>query len=408
MLKSLHVQHFKSLEDVTVSFTPITILVGPNGSGKSNVVDALRFMRDAIVHGLDHAISERSGLDVLLQYSPRRPYILSMEAEFEYAFGKAEQLHSARYSFRVAGKGSNYKVESEEASWYAERYQDATSGRKDSQQQIEFDEVKVEFKKNTFRRDKSGKVYVNSEPFDIEVASDQLVIRTLRSRMPSLISIEYLIRELARLRFAAIYPNILRRPSRPDTDKSLKEDCANWASVLKVMRHRKLSEPMLGKITEYMRHVLPGLEHVSVRLIGGYLVPQFLVKESPKATAHHFDPVQLSDGTLRLFAILLTLYQIPHPAFLALEEPELTIHPGLIGLLAEAFKEVSTRTQLLVTTHSPYMLDYFDPDQIRVVEMTEGETSVSRVRGSQVEAVRQKLMTLSEVMALDGLRPSET
>ena len=88
MLTSLHVQHFKSLEDVTVEFSPITILVGPNGSGKSNIVDALRFMRDAIVHGLDHAISERSGLDVLLQYSPRRPYILSMEARFEYSINQ--------------------------------------------------------------------------------------------------------------------------------------------------------------------------------------------------------------------------------------------------------------------------------------------------------------------------------
>ncbi|MEK7734873.1 MAG: AAA family ATPase, partial [Pseudomonadota bacterium] len=55
MLKSLRVQHFKSLADVFVEFSPITILVGQNGSGKSNVVDALRFLRDSLRHGLDHA-----------------------------------------------------------------------------------------------------------------------------------------------------------------------------------------------------------------------------------------------------------------------------------------------------------------------------------------------------------------
>lgn len=396
MLKSLHVQHFKSLEDVTVEFSPITILVGPNGSGKSNVVDALRFMRDAIVHGLDHAISERSGLDVLLQYSSRRPYILSIEARFEYAIGQSEKLYPARYSFRVVGKGSNYKVESEEATWFGGIFSSGTQSNDESQLRIG---------ESNFRRDKTGKIFHNGKPVDFEAVSDQLVVKQFR--LLDRIDTHLLIEELASLRFSAIYPNILRSPSRPDTDKVLKEDCANWASVLKAMRHRKIGDQMLGRITEYMRHVLPGLEHVSVKLIGGYLVPQFSVKDTPTATAHHFDPVQLSDGTLRLFAILLTLYQTPHPEFLALEEPELTIHPGLIGLLAEAFNEISERTQLLVTTHSPHMLDYFDPDQIRVVDMREGETSVSKIRHSQVEAVRKKLMTLSEVMTLDGLRPSE-
>lgn len=395
MLKSLHVQHFKSLEDITVEFSPITILVGPNGSGKSNVVDALRFMRDAIVHGLDHAISERSGLDVLLQYSPRRPYILSLEATFEYAISEETEIYPARYAFRVVGKGGNYKVESEEASWFSGGYY---YGEDDSKSNY--------IAENKFRRDKTGAIFVDDKAVDFEAASDQLAFR-LPYRHHAMERKDLLTDELANLRFSAIYPNILRSPSRPDTDKVLKEDCANWASVLKAMRHRKIGEQMLGRITEYMRHVLPGLEHVSVKLIGGYLVPQFLVKDTPMATAHHFDPVQLSDGTLRLFAILLTLYQTPHPEFLALEEPELTIHPGLIGLLAEAFNEISERTQLLVTTHSPHMLDYFDPDQIRVVDMREGETSVSKIRHSQVEAVRKKLMTLSEVMTLDGLRPSE-
>jgi predicted ATPase len=154
-----------------------------------------------------------------------------------------------------------------------------------------------------------------------------------------------------------------------------------------------------------MKHVMPTLEHVTVKQIGGYVVPQFLVKDTPKEKAHFFDPVQLSDGTLRLFAIFLSLYQIPRPDFLALEEPELTIHPGLVNLLAEAFQEVSERTQILITTHSPYLLDHFDPLQIKVVTMQEGKTKVSSIRRSQIETVKEKLMMLSEVMALDGLRP---
>ncbi|MEK7711546.1 MAG: AAA family ATPase, partial [Pseudomonadota bacterium] len=159
------------------------------------------------------------------------------------------------------------------------------------------------------------------------------------------------------------------------------------------------------RIMEFMRQIMPSLDHVSIKQVSGYVVPQFLVKDSPKEKSHFFDPVQLSDGTLRMFGMLLALYQIPPPRFLAMEEPEQTIHPGVLELLVEAFREVSKRTQLLLTTHSPYMLDNFDPAEIRVVSMEGGETRLSTIRKSQVATVKQGLMSISEIMALDGLRP---
>jgi predicted ATPase len=84
MITSISVQHFKSLSDVSVDFRNINLLVGPNGSGKSNVVDALRFLRDAVIYGLDHATSDRGGVDELRQYSPRKPYIISIIVSFKY------------------------------------------------------------------------------------------------------------------------------------------------------------------------------------------------------------------------------------------------------------------------------------------------------------------------------------
>lgn len=396
MLKSLRVQHFKSLTDVYLEFSPITILVGQNGSGKSNVVDALRFVRDSLRHGLEHAISERSGMDVLRQYSPTRPYALSMELRFEYMI-EEKGLYPATYSFKVVGSGSNYRVESEEATWFDELYvNDEKSG----------DWQRTEIQPINYLRDKAGKVFINSqESKQPDLPVDQLGIKSFLRHGDLYFSRNAIAEELMEMRFASIYPNILRDPSRPDTDRLLKENCANWASVLKAMRQRKAGEQMMNKVIELMRQVMPGLEQVTVKLIGGYLVPQFLVKEAGASKAHFFDPVQLSDGTLRMFAIFLSLYQIPAPGFFALEEPELTIHPGLIGLLADAFKEVSQNTQLLITTHSPYLLDHFSPEVIRVVSMSNGQTEVSGIRRSQLEAVKEKLMTMSEVMALDGLRP---
>lgn len=411
MLKTLYVQHYRSLADVRVDFSPITVLVGPNGSGKSNVVDALRFIRDAIVHGLDHAISERGGIDVLRQYSPTAPYVLSLRIDFETEAGMSDQVFPASYSFRIRGSGSNYRVEGEEASWYQKTYvlddeEESDTSQADLLEEESGQEIVVERK---FRRNRDGKVSLDGEDQKFVIPPDQLGIRSATHRFTSDESYfgpSSIVGYLSRLRFASIYPNILRDPTRPDTDRLLKENCANWASVLKAMRQRKPGEQMLHRIMELMRKVMPGLEQVTVKLIGGYLVPQFLVKDTPEAEkGHFFDPVQLSDGTLRLFGIFLSLYQLPRPGFLAMEEPELTIHPGLVALLADAFKEVSAQTQLLVTTHSPYLLDHFDPVSIKVVTMVHGETHISSVRRSQIESVKEGLMTLSEVMALDGLRP---
>lgn len=392
MLTSLHVQHYKSLADVKVDFSLITVLVGPNGSGKSNIVDALRFLRDAVMHGLEHAISTRGGVEVLRQYSPTKPYIISLRAEFQYFIG--DTSHSGHYLLKVTSSKGDYCVEAEEGSWFENiDYFDEDAGK----QVYAIGRV-------GFQRDKQGQVRIEGREDPEEISVTQL----MAGRLASLSWDETPLTYLAEMRFSAIYPNTLREPSRPDLDKHLKENCANWASVLKTMRQRKGGEQSLRRINELMRHVMPGFEYVSVKGVGGYLVPQFLVKDRVSAKkGHYFDPIQLSDGTLRFFGLLLGLYQVPAPDFLAIEEPEQTIHPGLLGLLVEAFHEVSQQTQLLVTTHSPHLLDYFKPEEIRVVTLDGGETRISPIRHSQIKTVQQGLMSLSEIMALDGLRPEE-
>ena len=128
------------------------------------------------------------------------------------------------------------------------------------------------------------------------------------------------------------------------------------------------------------------------------------MREEGASKAHFLDPLQLSDGTLRLVGLFLALYQEPRPKLLALEEPELTVHPGVLKLLSEAIREVSSETQLIITTHSPQFLDHFDVSEIRVVEIINGITHVGKIREQQVQMVRQNLMSTSEIMSLDGLQ----
>ena len=79
-LASVRIRHYKSLDDGRIDFSDrVTVLVGPNAAGKSNVVDCLRFVRDAVSSGIEHAVSARGGIARIRQYSKTKPYKLSIK-----------------------------------------------------------------------------------------------------------------------------------------------------------------------------------------------------------------------------------------------------------------------------------------------------------------------------------------
>jgi predicted ATPase len=395
LLKSFTVQHYKSITNVDCKdLQPITIFVGSNAAGKSNIIDALRFLRDAIAHGLDHAISTRGGIEVIRQYSPTRPFHITLKVELLQDSGEHAEK-TAFYELKIASlEGGNYKVDKEDAAWY----------------DLDVDEKEGELfskglRSRAFTRNAKGEVKIDNKLHKYIVPPDQLAVGASRIAFRSIAF--PIVNSLSRLRFSALFPNTLRIPARPDTDRNLKESGENWASILKTLRQTDRGRNAIKRILEMMRLVMPSLQDVTVKGVGGYLVPQFLVKDSEKLRKHYFDPVQLSDGTLRIFGILLNLYQIPPPKFLAIEEPELTVHPGILSMLADAFKEASVNSQIFITSHSPYLVDYFNAKQILVVNLINGETRVDTIKKSQIESVKEHLTSIKELMMMEGLQPEE-
>ena len=118
-LKSAHIRHYKSLDNVSIEFSnPITVLVGPNAVGKSNVVDCLRFVRDAVVADLEHAVSSRGGIGRVRQYSKTKPFKVTVKLDLVQEFDDASQ-RAALYEFAIESQtGSNYTVDSERAVYF--------------------------------------------------------------------------------------------------------------------------------------------------------------------------------------------------------------------------------------------------------------------------------------------------
>jgi predicted ATPase len=92
-----------------------------------------------------------------------------------------------------------------------------------------------------------------------------------------------------------------------------------------------------------------------------------------------FHPSQLSDGTLRFIALATALLQPSPPATVLIDEPELGLHPYAISMLADLIKSASDRTQVIISTQSPTLLDYFDPTEIIVVNRLEGGSTFQRL-----------------------------
>lgn len=385
-LVDLRISHYKSLSDIALTdIQPVTVLVGCNGVGKSNLADALRFLRDAVVQGLDHAVSTRGGIGLIRQYSPTKPYQIS----FDFGFAEDDdEAPTARYQLTLTSlREGNFQVERETCKWFENRYI--------SDDQYEFERLS------------SGLIKINGAWTNHQLPIDVLALGFRVTTPSGLLQLASpLIPVISNFRFSAIYPNTLRQPAPPDTDPILKENGANWASILRNMKKTSRGKLAWEQVREMMQVVMPQLEDISPVAVGGFILPRFKVRET-SGEAHLFDPSQISDGTLRILGILLALYQTPHPSLMVIEEPEQTVNPALLAVLADAFRECSERTQILITSHSPHLVDLFPTENIRVVTMQDGETRIAKIRASQQEAIKEHLLSLEQIMAAEGLQPED-
>ncbi len=396
-LASVRIRHYKSLSDIEFEdMQPLTVLVGCNGEGKSNIIDALRFLRDAVTEGLDHAVSKRGGIALIRQYSPTKPYRMSFDFTFEEGAGISAL--TSRYSLSLTSlREGNFRIEHESCEWFQDIHLDNTDE----------DQPDSEFRRLNFQRDAGGKLRIDGAdehrtlPPDTLALGGRVVISGYIYRLAA-----PLVTFISGFRFSSIYPNTLRTPAHPDTDATLKEGGENWGSIIRAMKKTSRGKQALEQIKEMMGIVMPQLEDITARTIGSFVLPYFKVREK-NGDAHFFDPSQISDGTLRILGILLALYHTPHPSLMVVEEPEQTVNPALLALLSDAFNEASERTQLLITSHSPYLVDLFDPEKIRVVTMQNGETRVAPIRRSQREAVKEHLLSLEQIMSSEGLLPED-
>ncbi len=380
MITHLKIQHYKSIGNLDLRLSNPAVFVGPNGTGKSNLLDAVRLIRDAAVSGLDHAVSERHGIDSIRQWSPSRPYHVTLEAWLQ------NQAGEGYLSFTLASNRGNYRVWREQGLWNRAGLHQTCRYARDSEGRVQ-------------------KVLPRGEDIDVSELlaeePDELFLRQLEAR-----ELHGLVSALASFEAYSIFPNVLRTPQKASNDRRLAAGGENLTSIFKALTRsrRRGSLRARAEMLDALKQVLPMLDSIRIQSLGGLMVPVFRVRE-PDGRIHDFNVSQISDGTLRVLGLLTALYQPFRPDVLAMEEPEQTIHPGVLAVLADAVKEVSGTGQVLLTTHSPELVDRFDPENVMAVDLEGTVTRVGPISAHQRQAVRDRLFSLGELMSVEGLHP---
>ena len=207
---------------------------------------------------------------------------------------------------------------------------------------------------------------------------------------------------LSDMRVYKIDPLALRDPQIPDEGKRLLANGGNAASVLKRLGHSFPEE--LPNVCDLLAAIVPGMTDVKPTPYGKRLSLEFIQQwRSDEVT---FDAADMSDGSLRALGLIIAVFQVPKPPIVVIEEPELTMHPGALGAILDLLQHASERMQVVVTTHSPDILDarWMEERHLRLVEWEDGKTRVSPLSKASRGILDDGIMRAGELLRSNALR----
>jgi predicted ATPase len=383
-LKRVRIRNYKSIASCDVELGALTLLVGRNGSGKSNFLDALGFVADALRASLGHAISFRGGLGALLHRGRERHECLSFGLEMTLRDGV--DVRRADYGFSLAPRNGGWPLTNEYLKLEPRMPVDEANGFETRDGKLEWSSLNE-----------------SVAPF---LLSDRLYLTQWAGDSFALEVIRY----LCEIHTYNLNPTSMKPPQRPAGEELLFSDGANIASV--VRRITDASPEMKERLVGYLSTITPGIMDVNrVELGSDFEALRFRQTLDGSSAPTEFYASSMSDGTLRALGILVAVAQLAdgeNPVRLVgIEEPETALHPAAAGALMDALQEAAVRTQVVVTTHSPDLLDQIDPetDRLLAVEMRDGNTVIGPVNGASREAIQKKLFSPGELLRMDQFEP---
>lgn len=335
-------------EGIDLPLKNLNVLIGPNGSGKSNLLEVLSLLRSA-PKNLSAPVKEMGGVREWLWKGPKP----ADEAKIDVNFGHL------RHVLAFGAHGDRFEVVDE---------------------QIVHTHAKpiYEFRRgNPVFHEGHGVRPLNRE----NVLPEQSILSQVRDpeRYPALAWFQSNYERIRLYRNWSFGPNASLRRAQSTHDRSdvLGEGGENLALVLSKIRSRVRPE-----LRESLQKLYDGVEDFNTQIDGGNVL--LFLEESG---GREIPATRLSDGTLRYLALLALLLHPEPPPLIAIEEPELGLHPDLIPHIARLLVRASEVTQLVVTTHSRMLVEALgDPSTILVCEKVAGASQIRRLDSDRLAA----------------------
>ena len=326
----LSVTGFKSIRSLQhFELTNLNVLIGANGAGKSNFIGLFRLLGEIVEERLQLFVQTQGGPDALLHGG--RGQTERLHAEFYFARNG--------YKFDLVPTSDNRLIFEDERSWFA------------------------------------GSMYPGSYSASLGAGHDESKLKTAADSFSPYVRSSVTNWRVYHFHDTSERAKVKQRHPLNDNLR-LKADAANLAAYLRMLREEHETE--YRRIVQTIQLVAPFFDDFVHRNDANDSIElEWLQKGNPDTP---FKAHMLSDGTLRFMCLATLLLQPWYklPETVLIDEPELGLHPYAIAVLADMFKQVAERRQLVVSTQSVELLNELTPKDVIAVDQVDGASTFRR------------------------------
>ena len=363
-IESIEIQNYRLFRSAALRDLPrLSVVVGANGSGKSTLFDVFTFLKDALVQNVASAVARRGGFRELVSRGETGP--IGITVKFRESGGRL-----ATYQLEIAEEGGRPVVDREILKFRRGRYG----------QPWHF----VDFSRG------KGTAITNEAAYGQEGVEAERKEHVLDD--PSVLAIKGL-GQFKEFRVVAEFRGLIENwhisdfhiaEARPSAEVGYAEHLSTRGdNIAQVAQYLYENEPeRFDRVLQVMSERVPGVNRVEAKPTeDGRLVLRF----KDGSFKDPFIARYVSDGTIKMFAYLVLLYDPkPHP-LLAVEEPENQLYPELLHELVEEFRDYARRGgQVFISTHSPDFLNGTKLEEIYWLVKKDGFTIVQRASESEL------------------------
>lgn len=380
MITRFRVQNYKALRDVTVELTPVHMLIGPNDSGKTSVLEALAALSRSTDRSLaDAFVGNWTGRQLVWRGEVDLPIALTAGIET----GQTAAEYTLEVSFDESGRTARRRSERISAPPH-------------------------------------GSVPFELPPYATK-SSSLAGLDGAASQHGERLALVREVRDALRgVQFYRWNPRFLALPAAPDSARQFQMDPSGFGLALVLDDLLGYDRERFTSLESRLRRVFPEVKSIKLLREMGYRAPADPSKSIPllqqsEGKGLHFEfsttgrilpASQVSDGVLLILAYLTVLHLPEPPRLLLVEEPENGIHPkrieDVLGLLRELVREQG-QTQVVMTTHSPYVVDLFRPEEVTLCRRgADGATVAHRLAQSKTVREQLDIFSLGEIWTAEG------